>query len=41
MYKSKKKIKQERPGTDYFVIKKISDCEGKILSRNFNISSNN
>ena len=31
-------LKQERPETDDVAIKKISGCEGKILSGNFNIS---
>ena len=30
-------LKRERPETDDFAIK-MSGCEGKILSRNFNIS---
>ena len=30
-------LKRERPETDNFAIKKISSCEGKILTRNFNI----
>ena len=38
MYKSYMFLKQERPETDDFAIKKISCCEGKILSRQFNIS---
>ena len=30
-------LKQEKSETDDFVINKISDCEGKILSRDCNI----
>ena len=34
-------LKRERHVTDDFAIKEISGCEGKILSRNFNISRYN